>query len=203
MLTAPVSIKTSRFEQQWTAPSLQLLGGGTVGPGWNVVAPLAGMPALPAKVSSPGLPVGVVSNLLQLQYAQMRSGIHCSAGQGAAPLQLSAAAAMSLYQHGMASAAARDACRWEHDTISKRQRAAAEFSVFLQTLPAAWGLNMMTARPLDIIMYSEAVWRHQHQGSWLPDGSKVASPSGHSSMLSMLSTTFSLLGRTGPWDPVQ
>ena len=154
------------------------------------------------QVAPPGGSAGALAQLLQLQYSQMRTGMQQAAGHGILLPRLSPAAGLCLYQQGMAAAAARDACRWEAETISKRQRCAAEFLSFLQALPSAWGLSMQTARPLDIIMYSETVWRHQHQGSWLPDGSKVASPSGHNSMLSMLSTTFSLLGRSGPWDPV-
>ena len=79
-------------------------------------------------------------------------------------------------------------------------RVAQEFSSFLSVLPSQWRLSMETASPIDIIVYSETVWSHQHQGFWLPDGTKVASPSGHNSMLSMLSTTFIQLGCNGPWD---
>ena len=101
----------------------------------------------------------------------------------------------------MTSAAERNAARWELETIRKRLKTAEEFSAFLETLPASWGKNLKIAQPEDVIVFSKTVWRHQHQGSWLPDGSKVAFPSGHNSMLSMLSTTFCLLGRTGKWDP--
>ena len=77
---------------------------------------------------------------------------------------------------------------------------AEEFQNFLRILLAPWGLTMESASPIDVIMFSETVWAHQHKGSRLPDGSRVASPSRHNSMLSMLSTLLIQLGRCGPWD---
>lgn len=116
------------------------------------------------------------------------------------PSALNIDTATALYQQGMLSAAARDSARWEAETIRKRMKVAQEFGSFLSVLPGQWGLTMETAGPIDVIVFSETVWAHHHKGSWLPDGSRVASPSGHNSMLSMLSTTFIQLGRCGPWD---
>jgi len=78
---------------------------------------------------------------------------------------------------------------------------AAAFQAWLLSLPARWHRRLATATPEDVVVYSETVWLQQHAGSLLPDGSAVALPFGHNTMLSMLSTTLNLLDRHGPWRP--
>ena len=132
------------------------------------------------------------------QYNMLRSGLPQQARVN--PLALSTSNATGLYQYGMRAAAQRDAARWEADTTRKRAKATQEFCGFLSALPGEWAMTMETASPMEVIVFSETLWTHQHKGSWLPDGRKVASPSGHNAMLSMLSTSFIQLGRCGAWD---
>lgn len=85
----------------------------------------------------------------------------------------------------------------------RREKVAAAFQAWLLSLPARWHRRLATVTPEHVIVYSEIVWLLQHAGSLLPDGSAVASPSGHNTTLSMLSTIFNLLGRHGGPAPVR
>lgn len=114
---------------------------------------------------------------------------------------LSETAAALVYQAGLQLAAHHEKDRWEPATIQKREQISQEFSAFLQSLPASWGRTIYSCSPLDVLAFVELSWVHQHQGSWLLSGARVASPSGYSGMLSHLSTMFRLMGPCGPWNP--
>ena len=43
---------------------------------------------------------------------------------------------------------------------------------------------------------------HLHQGSWLPNGAEVASPSGPVACCPTLTVMFRLIGRCGSWNPL-
>ena len=57
-----------------------------------------------------------------------------------------------------------------------------ELDSWLQALPAAWGGNLLTCTPADLVVYFESHWLAQHAGTTLPDGSVIASPSGVSQL---------------------
>ena len=58
------------------------------------------------------------------------------------------------------------------------------------------GLTLLTCTDQHLLEYVGGHWLQNHWASQLPDGSCVASPSGLASMLSHLSTTFELVGRS-------
>lgn len=136
------------------------------------------------------------------RFCQMRTALPTASAPPVGSLALSESVAAAAYQAGLQLAAQRERDRWEPATIQKREQISQEFAAFLQCLPASWGRSIHNCGPLDILAFVELSWVHKHQGSWLPNGSKVASPSGHSGMLSHLSTMFRLIGRCGPWNPL-
>ena len=67
---------------------------------------------------------------------------------------------------------------WEPDTVRRREKTMQELSSWLNQLPVAWGRTLLTCSPADILAFMQGFWLQHHQGSHLPDGSSLASPSG-------------------------
>ena len=53
-----------------------------------------------------------------------------------------------------------------------------ELDSWLSILAAIWGLTLQSCTPTDILAFLELSWLHKHAGTYLPDGSHVAFPSG-------------------------
>lgn len=115
--------------------------------------------------------------------------------------RLSIPEAVQQYERAITTAHERVLNVWEASTTLRRDRTMQELDAWLSTLPALWGKTLLNCTPTDILAFLERSWLHKHAGTVLPDGSKVASPSGVNLCLSSMSTGFGLLGRLGPWTP--
>jgi hypothetical protein len=88
------------------------------------------------------------------------------------------AVALARYTTGLASGMGRVQRSWACSTLAARSRVQREFTGFLASQPANFGLNWSTAGPSDIIAFSETVWVPLHAGTELPHGKgKVVAPS--------------------------
>lgn len=105
-----------------------------------------------------------------------------------------------MYADGLRSAAVREQHKYVDDTVVARDRAAAEFRVWIDRM-APSGLTLANVTPTDIEVYMEQVYLVEHSGRRAgPDGTLACSFSAIKGVLAHLKTTFDLLGRNGPWD---
>ena len=114
--------------------------------------------------------------------------------------RLSSAAAHEMYAASLSAVQHTIAHNWEQDTVRRREKNMQELSAWLSVLPSSWDKTLMTCTPADVLAFMQSHWLLQHQGSYLPDGSSFASPSGVNQCFSSLSTGFTMLGRVGSWD---
>ena len=94
--------------------------------------------------------------------------------------------------------------RWDSSTVRKRDAAAQRFSTWMEARAALGVPNMTwaTATPQTVMAYIY-VFSKQHGKPDSATGVRaLAAPSSVSSMVSHLSTTFRLLGRSAPWGPM-
>ena len=91
----------------------------------------------------------------------------------------------------------------EHSTapriVEARTKASQEFVSWLHRHHP--GYNLLTCSDEHLLDFVSSHWLLAHCGSQLPDGSRIASPSGLQSMLGHLSTTFELISRASPHAP--
>jgi hypothetical protein len=75
-----------------------------------------------------------------------------------------------------------------------------EFASWLSSMPSESGKTLDNCCPGDLLVYMEDHWLPRHPGTMLPNGERVASPSGVNGVLSNLSTAFGLLSRHGEYN---
>ena len=139
-------------------------------PAASQTQPSDGSSALPWSV----LPLDFCQFVALLPAMQLRA--FSSSAPSAA--RLDPASAQLMLQHGLSKAQARVSNVWEAATIQRCNKAMQELDGWLQALPAAWGINLLTCTPADLVVYLESHWLAQHAGTTLPDGNIIASPSG-------------------------
>ena len=88
---------------------------------------------------------------------------------------------------------------WVTSTIKARKAAATELSNWFDSLPEGAKCGWPTAGPLDLVHYIEDAWLATHGTFNRADGGTGCAPTSLDSVLSHLTTTFTLLGRTGKW----
>ena len=168
--------------------------------------PLSGLyvPAAPPFSSAAGASVPSPHRASAFQLAAA-AGHHSLVSAAARPSSIplvpySAAAATAMYAEGLRSAAIREQHKYVDETVVARDRAAAEFRVWIDRM-APSGLTLDNVTPTDIEVYMEQVYLIEHSGRRAgPDGTLACSFSAIKGVLAHLKTTFDLLGRNGPWD---
>jgi hypothetical protein len=74
--------------------------------------------------------------------------------------------------------------RWEDATRKRRDRDMVEFASWLSSMPSESGKTLDNCCPGDLLVYMEDHWLPRHPGTMLPNGERVASPSGVNGVLS-------------------
>ena len=67
--------------------------------------------------------------------------------------RLDPATAQLMFQHGLSQAQACVSNVWEAATIERRNKAMQELDRWLQNLHVAWGKNLLTCTPADLVVY--------------------------------------------------
>ncbi len=110
------------------------------------------------------------------------------------PLLPTSAAAASL-QCGAHSVADVIRLSVSDATLARRNNIFGEFEKFL----SAYGVSVMDVNPMDVLLFLDSEYQHEHTGTRLPDGSHVSAPQSLCNARSALAGVFSQQGRSGPW----
>ena len=113
---------------------------------------------------------------------------------------MAADAAANLYTRSLTAAATTISHANVDSTVQRRLAVSRELQLWLGQLPHGYPKDLATCRPEEILVFMESHFIRSHVGSRGVGQPLTASPSGVSTTLSHLSTTFVGLGRHGPYD---
>ena len=84
-------------------------------------------------------------------------------------------------------------------TLAQRRLVEQELLLHLARLPAAWGVNVMTAQPTDVVVFVSQVWIPRHGRTRLSTGAMYPAASNLRGMFPALAHIFDRQGRGGEW----
>ena len=113
---------------------------------------------------------------------------------------LASSDAARLYTNSLTAAAAIISHANVDSTVQRRLTVSRELQMWLERLPPEYPRDLTTCRPEEILVFMQSHYIQAHVGSRSNGQPLTASPSGVATTLSHLSTTFTGLGRQGPYD---